>query len=133
MRGYPKHYLSNKIKGKQIREEENDLLGIFYFKKRGTRRRNKWYLCVHEKSVPTMYDFLVKEINEHSHPLLWVKSDDSILPMYTGIFQGIRRINYIKVDEDNIPLKKKQRNHEVLAICLSVNRPRLYPLLLFEH
>ena len=41
MRGYPKHYLSNKIKGKQIREEENDLLGIFYFKKGGTRRRNK--------------------------------------------------------------------------------------------
>ena len=55
MRGYPKHYLSNKIKGKQIREEENDLLGIFYFKKGGTRRRNKRYLCVHEKSVPTSY------------------------------------------------------------------------------
>ena len=29
MRGYPKHYLSNKIKGKQIREEEYDLLEIF--------------------------------------------------------------------------------------------------------
>ena len=41
MRGYPKHYLSNKIKGKQIREEENDLLEIFYFKKGVTRRRNK--------------------------------------------------------------------------------------------
>ena len=83
--------------------------------------------------------------------------------MYTGIFQGKRRINYIKGDafkkkiyiyiyiykrrrfqkkkkknyikgdEDNIRLMKKQRNHEVLAIRLSINRPHLYSLLLFEH
>ena len=50
--------------------------------------------------------------------------------------QGLKvhlHLNYIKGDEDSIRLKKKQRNHEVFTICLLVNRPRLYPFLLFEY
>ena len=75
--------ISLEATAQSVISQQNELMEIFSFKKGVKRRRNKRYLRKHEKSVPTIYDCLVKGMDIH---ILSFESSLRLTFSHTGIF-----------------------------------------------